>query len=157
MLGKTEVDGSETPVEEDYWVEGIEWAESMGADIVSSSLGYDGWYTWEDMDGETAVTTIAADLAVDKGVLVFNCAGNEYNNNDHNTLIAPADGKKVLAIASVDKNRNRALSSSVGPSADGRIKPDLAAMGSSVIVADYNSSTAFRYKSVLSIVLNYKF
>jgi len=150
ILAKTEVDSSETPVEEDYWVAGLQWADSLGADLVSSSLGYIDWYTWQDMDGETAVTTIAADNAVEKGMLVFNSAGNEGNNDEHNTLIAPADGKKVMAVAAVDANGARAYFSSVGPSADGRIKPDIAAMGYNAYVAysrTYGShdSTGFTY------------
>ncbi|HID38985.1 MAG TPA: T9SS type A sorting domain-containing protein [Calditrichaeota bacterium] len=147
LLAKTEVDSSETPVEEDYWVAGIEWADSMGADIVSSSLGYIDWYTWEDMDGNTAVTTIAADIAVGKGMLVFNSAGNEYDNADHNTLIAPADGDSVMAVAATDEYGVRVSFSSVGPSADGRIKPDIAAMGSNVVCASQYNDTSFTYSS----------
>jgi len=135
LLAKTEVAGSETQIEEDFWVAGLEWCDSLGADIVSSSLGYIDWYTWQDMDGQTAVTTIAADMAVDKGMLVFNSAGNEYDNTEHNTLIAPADGFKVMAIGAVDRYGLRSPFSSVGPTADGRVKPDLAAMGSSVVMA----------------------
>ncbi len=145
LLAKTEVDQSETPIEEDYWVAGIEWAEAKGADIVSSSLGYIDWYTPQDMDGETAVTTIAADKAVEKGVLVFNSAGNEGDNPSANTLIAPADGKKVLAIAATDKFGLRAWFSSVGPTADGRIKPDLAAMGLGVYTASSYDPNVFNY------------
>ncbi len=143
LLAKTEVDDSEKPVEEDYWVEGIEWADSLGADVVSSSLGYIDWYTWQDMDGETATTTIAADLAVEKGILVLNSAGNEYDNAEHNTLIAPADGDNVLAVAATYSDGNRASFSSVGPSADGRIKPDIAAMGAGVTYASSYSDSAF--------------
>lgn len=147
LLAKTEVDQFERPIEEDYWVAGIEWGEQNGADIVSSSLGYIDWYTPNDMNGETAKTTIAADMAVEKGVLVFNSAGNEGDNLDHNTLIAPADGKKVLAVAAVDRNGLRASFSSVGPTADGRIKPDIAAMGQSVIVANSKDSAGYAYGS----------
>ncbi len=143
LLAKTEVDASETPVEEDYWVEGIEWADSLGADVVSSSLGYIDWYTWQDMDGETATTTIAADLAVEKGILVLNSAGNEYDNADHNTLIAPADGNNVLAVAATYSDGSRASFSSVGPSADGRVKPDIAAMGAGVTYASSYSDSGF--------------
>ncbi len=143
LLAKTEVDSSETPIEEDYWVEGIEWADSLGADVVSSSLGYIDWYSWKDMDGETATTTIAADLAVDKGILVLNSAGNEYDNSDHNTLIAPADGNNVLAVAATNSEGIRASFSSVGPSADGRIKPDIAAMGAGVTFASSYSDSSF--------------
>jgi len=147
ILAKTEVDQFERPIEEDYWVAGLEWGDSLGADIVSSSLGYIDWYTPADMNGETAKTTIAADMAVEKGILVFNSAGNEGDNPDHNTLIAPADGKKVLAVAAVDHNGARASFSSVGPSADGRTKPDIAAMGVSVIVANSRDSSGFSYAS----------
>ena len=147
LLAKTEVDSSETQVEEDYWVAGIEWADSLGADIVSSSLGYIDWYTWEDMDGNTAVTTKAADIAVGKGMLVFNSAGNEYDNADHNTLIAPADGDSVMAVAATDEFGVRASFSSVGPSADGRIKPDIAAMGSGVVCASQYSDSEFTTSS----------
>ncbi len=143
LLAKTEVDSSETPIEEDYWVEGIEWADSLGADVVSSSLGYIDWYSWKDMDGETATTTIAADLAVEKGILVLNSAGNEYDNSDHNTLIAPADGNNVLAVAATNSEGIRASFSSVGPSADGRIKPDIAAMGAGVTFASSYSDSSF--------------
>ncbi len=147
ILAKTEVDQYERPIEEDYWVAGIEWGDSLGADIVSSSLGYIDWYTPADMDGETAKTTIAADMAAEKGIIVFNSAGNEGDNPDHNTLIAPADGKKVLAVAATDSYGIRASFSSVGPSADGRIKPDLAAMGASVIVANSKDSSGYLYAS----------
>ena len=151
LLAKTEMDSTEVQAEEDTWVAGIEWAEQNGADIVSSSLGYgyyatdpaSSWYTWEDMDGETAVVTIAADLAVDKGVLVFNSAGNENDNADHNTLSAPADGNKVLAVAAVTSSGTRASFSSVGPTADGRIKPDIAAMGSGVVYASSSYDSLF--------------
>jgi len=148
LLGKTEVDASETQIEEDYWVEGIEWAESLGADLVSSSLGYVDWddgtgYTWEDMDGETAVTTIAAELAYEKGMMVFNSAGNEYDNADHNTLIAPADGNNVMAIGATYSDGTRASFSSVGPTADGRIKPDVAAMGAGITAASTTIADGF--------------
>ena len=147
LLAKTEVDESETPVEEDYWVAGIEWAEKQGADIVSSSLGYIDWYNWSDLDGKTAKTTIAADMAVEKGVIVFNSAGNEGDNPDHNTLLAPADGFKVLTVGAVDRFGLRSYFSSVGPTADGRIKPDIAAMGSYVYVASQLHTDEFAYHS----------
>ena len=98
------------------------------------------------MDGETAVTTVAADSAVDRGVLIFNSAGNEYNNAWH-YIIAPADGDNVLAIAAVTSSGIKSSFSSVGPSADGRIKPDLAAMGSSVYLASSTNSEGFTYSN----------
>lgn len=141
LLAKTEDTESETPVEEDNWAAAVEWAESLGADVISSSLGYlefdrgFGGYSFADMDGRTAVTTRAAELAAARGVLVVNSAGNEGFNAQHNTLVAPADGAHVLALAAVTAGGERAGFSSVGPSADGRIKPDVAAQGQSVKLA----------------------
>ena len=135
ILAKTENTESETPVEEDNWAAAIEWAESMGADVVSSSLGYLTYdrpfpsYTAADMNGDTAITTRAADLAGERGVMVVNSAGNEGLNPSANTLGAPADGNLVLAVGAVSASGTRASFSSVGPTADGRIKPDVAAQG----------------------------
>lgn len=145
LLAKTEVDASETAIEEDYWVEGIEWAESRGADITSSSLGYIDWYDWEDMDGNTAVTTIIADFAVELGMVVVNSAGNEGESSKHNTLVAPADGDNVIAVGAVTSDGSRSYFSSVGPSDDGRTKPDVAAMGTGVYVASSYDSTGYTY------------
>jgi hypothetical protein len=128
LLAKTERVDSEIVAEEYNWVVGIEWAESSGADIVSSSLGYNLWYTYQDMDGNTAITTQAADLAVSKGVIVVNAAGNERQSTWH-YIIAPADGDSVIAVGAVDRNGNLASFSSVGPTYDGRIKPDVVACG----------------------------
>jgi len=134
MLGKTEIVDDEIEIEEDYWVEGIEWADSLGADIVSSSLGYFYWYTYEDMDGETAVTTVAADMAAARGIVVVNSMGNE-GNGEWRYMIAPADGDSVLSIGAVDSDGYRVGFSSVGPTYDGRIKPDVMAQGTYVHVA----------------------
>jgi subtilisin family serine protease len=128
ILGKTEDVTSETPVEEDYWIEGAEWADSLGADVISSSLGYKDWYTYQDMDGETAPITIAADLAASNGICVVNSAGNE-GDDEWFHIIAPADGNNVTAVGAVDSLGVIASFSSHGPSADGRIKPDVCAMG----------------------------
>jgi subtilisin family serine protease len=141
ILAKTENSVSETPVEEDNWAAAAEWAESLGADVISSSLGYleyDGpfpSYTFRDMNGQTAISTRAAEMAAARGVVVVNSAGNSGDNAQHNTLGAPADGAHVLAIGAVGPTGIRASFSSVGPSADGRTKPDLAAQGQAVKVA----------------------
>ena len=141
ILAKTENTVSETPVEEDNWAAAAEWAESLGADVISSSLGYLEYdspfpsYTFRDMNGQTAISTRAAEMAAARGVVVVNSAGNSGSNAEHNTLGAPADGAHVLAIAAVGPSGVRASFSSVGPSADGRIKPDLAAQGQAVKVA----------------------
>lgn len=131
VLAKTEYVADETQVEEYWWVEGIEWAESLGVDIVTSSLGYNDWYTYDDLDGNTAVTTVAADIAVSKGVVVVNAAGNERNKAWH-YIIAPADGDSVIAVGAVDSVGNIYLNSSVGFPWDfqnGKIKPDICARG----------------------------
>jgi serine protease AprX len=135
LLAKTENTDSETPVEEDNWSAAVEWAEARGADVISSSLGYLDFdppnqsYTFEDMDGVTAISTRAAERAASHGVVVVNSAGNSGFNSSHNTLGAPSDGKRVLAVAAVTASGTRIDFSSVGPSADGRIKPDVAAQG----------------------------
>jgi len=134
LLGKTEVGTSETPIEEDYWAAGIEWAESLGAEVVSSSLGYTDWYTFKDMDGKTAVTTKAANRAVSLGVVVVNAAGNERRNAWAH-IIAPADGFGVIAVGAVDATGKIASFSSPGPTYDGRIKPEVCAFGVSNWVA----------------------
>ncbi|TDJ03717.1 MAG: T9SS type A sorting domain-containing protein [Caldithrix sp.] len=139
LLAKTEILQNEIPAEEDNWVAGIEWLENRGVDIVSSSLGYlnfpnQSFYSPADMDGNTAVTTKAADIAVSRGVVVVNSAGNE-GNGPWRIIIAPADGDSVIAVGAVNSDSTLSGFSSVGPSADGRTKPDVVAMGSLVRVA----------------------
>ncbi len=133
-LAKTEIEAEEIQAEEDYWVRGVEWADSLGADIVSSSLGYSDWYTYEDMDGNTAVCTRAADLAVSKGIVVVNAAGNERIYPWY-YVIAPADGDSVIAAGAVNLAGQITDFSSAGPTYDGRIKPDVCALGDDVFCA----------------------
>ncbi len=128
ILAKTETDNFERPIEEDYWVAGIEWAESLGAEVISSSLGYTDWYVFQDLDGQTAVTTRAADRAVSLGVVVVNAAGNERDKS-WGHIIAPADGFDVIACGAVDTSGRISSFSSPGPTADGRIKPEVCAQG----------------------------
>jgi len=134
LLAKTEDARSETPIEEDYWTAGIEWAESLGVDVVSSSLGYTDWYRFKDMDGKTAVTTKAANRAVSLGVVVVNAAGNE-RGNAWGHIIAPADGLDVIAVGAVDVSGKISTFSSPGPTFDGRIKPEVCALGVNVWIA----------------------
>ncbi len=156
LLARTEVDPGETPQEEDNWIAAMEWADSLGVDVTSTSLGYLDFdppyssYTWMDMDGNTARITIAADLAVGLGITVVNSAGNNGYNSSHNTLNAPADGDSVITIGAVGSSGGVASFSSVGPTYDGRIKPDLMAMGSNDYIAtttgnnySYGSGTSF--------------
>ena len=121
-------------IEEDWWIEGLEWAEEMGAEIISSSLGYSKWYGFEDLDGRTSKLTIAANLAVEKGMSVIVAAGNlgDQPLGDlglGGRITVPADGFDVLAIGSVDRHSRSLRFSSRGPTFDGRIKPDLVALG----------------------------
>lgn len=152
ILAKTENTDSETPVEEDNWIAALEWADSIGVDVTSTSLGYLDYdppfqsYTWEDMDGNTALITIAGDIAVSLGIVVVNSAGNSGFNSSHNTLGAPADGDSIITAGAVESNGQRSSFSSVGPTVDGRIKPDVMAMGDGVVVAspsnDHQYTTA---------------
>jgi subtilisin family serine protease len=134
LLAKTEVEDQELRVEEDNWVMAAEWAERLGADIVSSSVGYSefdpgqGGYSYKDLDGKTTIITRAANELARRGVLVVNSAGNEGNLPWH-YITAPADGFYVLAVGSVNSNNVLSASSSRGPTYDGRIKPDLVALG----------------------------
>ena len=141
LLAVTEDVNSETPVEEDHWAAAAEWAELLGADVISSSLGYLEFdrpftsYTDRDMDGQIAVTTRAAARAAERGMVVVNSAGNAGLDPGHNTLGAPADGLQVVTVGAVTRTGARAAFSSVGPTADGRLKPDVVAMGVNVKVA----------------------
>lgn len=134
LLYVTEEVPTEYRVEEYNWLFAAEKADSAGADIIHSSLGYhdfDGTefdYLKSQMDGQTAVVTRAAEFAADRGIVVVVSAGNE-GNTSWQTVTPPADGEDVIAVASVDAEAQRANSSSTGPTADNRIKPDVAALG----------------------------
>jgi len=127
-------------MEEYYWVNAAEYADSVGADIINSSLGYTQFdnpaenHTYADMDGNTTVVTIGADMAAAKGILVVNSAGNS-GSSAWLYIGAPADGDSVFTIGAVDPGGAYASFSSIGPTSDGRIKPDVAAQGVSTIVA----------------------
>jgi hypothetical protein len=139
LLLKTEDVESEFPCEEDFWAAGAEFADSAGADIISSSLGYYNFddstlnYKYSDLDGNSSFVTRVADIAASKGILVVNSAGNE-RNKEWKRIIFPADGDSVVAVGAVDGNNIISTFSSAGPTADGRIKPDNATMGVSVPV-----------------------
>ena len=146
MLFRTEDSGSETLVEEDNWAAAAEYADSAGADIINSSLGYTILYddllnshTYSDMDGNSTIITNAADLAASRGILVVNSAGNS-GNNEWYYIGAPADGDSVLSVGAVNNVEEVASFSSRGPSYDGRIKPNVCAQGVATIVADLDST-----------------
>ncbi len=145
MLAKTEYVPTETSVEEDYYVAGMEWADSAGADITSSSLGYIDWYTQNQMDGRTTVVAQAVTVAQRHGILVVTAQGNERGSN-WNTVISPADADSILAIGGVDSFLVLSSFSSPGPTADGRTKPDCAAQATDVWSA--NAFTTDQYSRV---------
>lgn len=135
-LLRTEDSADEYPVEEDYWTSAIEFADSVGVDLVNSSLSYtDGYYyltkkyTSADMDGKTAMATRAANMAFSKGIFIVNCAGNEQK-----WVGTPADSPNVLTIGSIYSNGTASYFTSWGMTADGRIKPDVMALGGSASV-----------------------
>lgn len=145
-LLRSEDGESETPIEEFNWVSAAEFADSVGADIINSSLGYTEFddpfesHTYEDMDGNTTPITIGADIAVSKGMIVVNSAGNSGNDSWH-YIGAPADGDSVFSIGAVDGSGNYAGFSSVGPTSDGRIKPNVVAQGQASAIIDPWSGT----------------
>ncbi len=144
----------ENIIEEYNWVSAAEFADSVGADIINSSLGYTtfddpAWdHTYEDMDGMTTVITRGADIASSKGLLVVNSAGNSGSNPWY-YIGAPADGFEVFTIGAVDPSGNLASFSSHGPTYDGRIKPNIVAQGGPAYVASgsggftWGSGTSF--------------
>ena len=146
-LAKTENESSELPVEMDYWQAAAEWADSLGADVISSSLGYNVFDTPQDsypyagMDGRTTVVTRAAAEAARRGIVVVTAQGNDGNLPWH-YLLAPADADSVCAVGATDSTGSVTSFSAYGPSADGRIKPDVCAMGSlAALVTTGNDST----------------
>ncbi len=150
LLAKTEIREDEIQAEEDKWIAGLEWADSAGADIVSSSLGYIKWYTRDMLDGDTPLCTRAADIAAGHGVLIVTAMGNEGMYGD-TTLIAPADADSVISVGAVDRSGVRAYFSSRGPTADGRIKPDLMALGRGVYTVDWGTSGGYAYADGTSL------
>ncbi|HEU4724457.1 MAG TPA: S8 family serine peptidase [Candidatus Eisenbacteria bacterium] len=137
VLAKTEQSGSETAIEEDFWCAGLEWAEAMGADVITTSLSYTGWYRASDFDGRSAITTRMANLAWERGVVILNSAGNQ--GPKPSTLGAPADAPGTLTVGATSLAGRIVGFSSRGPTGDGRIKPDVVAPGSGVLVASAGS------------------
>jgi len=143
----TEDVNSENPVEESNWVEALEMADSLGVDVVNTSLGYFEYdtaaysYTYDDMDGQTSFASRAADIAFSKGMICVTSAGNSGNTaNPH--IGVPADAATVLTVGAVNNAEVKATFSSIGPSFDGRIKPDVMAMGVAATVATQTGAIA---------------
>jgi subtilisin family serine protease len=144
LCAKTEWVPTETVIEEDYYVAGLEWADSLGADITSSSLGYIDWYNFQDMNGHTAITTRGVQIAARHGILVVTASGNE-RASAWGHIVAPSDADSILSVGSVDTTRFISGFSSPGPTADGRIKPDVCALGEWVVSADVENSDGYFY------------
>lgn len=146
-LIRTENGASEYLVEEYNWISGAEFADSIGADIINSSLGYSLFddsnqnHSYADMDGKTTPISIAARITASKGILVVTSAGNE-GNDPWQYITAPADADSILAIGAVKPNRLIAEFSGKGPSSDGRLKPDVSAQGVTTYGQVYVGSTS---------------
>ena len=168
LAAVTEYAPTETNREEDNLVAGLEWMESEGVDVVNISLGYSEFdrgqrsYAVSDMDGDTGITTIAADKAAALGVVVVTSAGNEGRCSSPQFcwyyVTTPADADSVITVGAVDARSNVASFSSRGPTADGRRKPDVAALGVFAYVGDrgnrfkYSNGTSFSAPLVTGVV-----
>ncbi len=139
-VAQTEESGSEDRVEEDNWVAGLEYADSLGCQVLNSSLGYTTFddsinqRTYADLTGEVSRASRGATIAASKGLLICNSAGNE-GGKKWKYIGAPADAKDILTVGAVNVKRKRAYFSSFGPTADGRIKPDACAVGRNTYIS----------------------
>ncbi len=141
-LFRTEIDATEEPLEESLWVEAAEKADSLGVDIITTSLGYFAErdnpnynYIYNDMNGVTTFISRGAEIAFSKGIIVVASAGNEGTKTEKH-IGGPADAVSVIAVGAVVANKSRSSFSSIGPSYDGRIKPDVMAQGTAAVVSD---------------------
>jgi subtilisin family serine protease len=146
---RTEEIYHEYQCEEYNWVSGAEFADSVGADIITSSLGYTTFdslfpsHTCADMNGHSTVAAFGANTAFSRGIVIVVSAGNEGNNMSWRCVSTPADADYAMAIAAVDGNGTRASFSSVGVDTAGRVKPNLAAMGAGTVIADAGGSYTY--------------
>ncbi len=147
ILARSEEISFEKRIEEEYFVEALEWADAMGADLVSASLGYRDFpdeeggpweYPYADLDGETTVTTRGVNQAARRGMLVVSSAGNE--GPGARSLLAPGDSDSALAVGAVYPTREVTEFSSRGPTADGRVKPDLCGQGDRVVCGRWRAA-----------------
>jgi len=142
LLAKTEIVDQEIRVEEDYYVAALEWGDSLGADLASSSLGYLDWYSFKDLNGRTAITTKGVNRAIARGITVVTAAGNE-NGTEWNHIISPADAPYVISCGAVNLKGIIAGFSSHGPTYDGRIKPEVVARGVATYCASNSGPAAY--------------
>jgi serine protease AprX len=163
LLAHTEDNRTETNQEEHNWQEAVDWALKNGADIITSSLQYNTFdegqrsYEYKNMDGNTTIATKAADYAAAKGILVVAIQGN-FGTQAWHYVTAPGDADSVLTVGAMDVRGNKAGFSSFGPTFDGRIKPDVMAVGQATIVIDPNgmirpgNGTSFAGPAVAGLV-----
>lgn len=144
-LFRTEDGASENPVEESYWVEAAEKADSLGVDVINTSLGYSDFdnvnysHTYSEMDGKTAFITRGAEIAFSRGMIVVASAGNE-GATANPYIKAPADGISVLTVGAVSSAKVVTTFSCIGPSYDGRVKPDVMAQGLAAVLSDISGN-----------------
>jgi hypothetical protein len=159
ILAKTEYNPTETHVEEDNWVAAAQWADSIGADVITSSLGYSdfdppgtggGDYTKQNMDGRTSIVTLGAVFAHRHGILVCNAMGNE-GSLGATSITCPADADSIVSVGAVDPSNVIAGFSSRGPTWDGRIKPEVVAQGVGVYWAVAGAPTSTSQASGTSL------
>ncbi len=155
----TEDAASENPVEESYWVEAVERADSLGVDVINTSLGYTTYdnanysYSPSDMDGDTAFITKGANKAFEKGLLLVNSAGNS-GNNTWGIVGAPADAQGVLSIGAVNASGTYASFSSMGNATQPSQKPDIVAQGlASYVITENDVITTFNGTSFSSPII----
>tara|TARA_R110000850_G_scaffold150497_1_gene273227 strand:- start:135618 stop:137228 length:1611 start_codon:yes stop_codon:yes gene_type:complete len=143
-LFKTEDVTSETPVEEAYWVEALERVDSLGVHVVNTSLGYRAYdnpaysHTYEDLDGNTTFSARGANIGFEKGLLLVTSAGNS-GNGSFPWVGTPGDSPGMLTIGAVNSDGDYTSFSSIGPTTDGRIKPDVMAQGQAAYVINQNN------------------
>ncbi|MDR2009067.1 MAG: S8 family peptidase [Bacteroidales bacterium] len=146
LLLMTEDPGSETYIEEINWISAAEFADSLGVDVINVSLGYVSFDTpefshnYSDMDGKTAIISRAATIAARKGIIVVSSAANSGNSSTHPWIAAPGDADSILTVGAIGFDKKYASFSSIGPSADGRVKPDVMAMGQATALQEINGS-----------------
>ena len=150
----TEYTPTETPAEEAWWVEALERSDSLGVDVVNTSLGYRVFdnpnydYSYEDLNGQTTFSARGANIAFDKGMILVTSAGNG-GNSSFPTVGTPGDSPGTLTVGAVNSNGNYVAFSSIGPTVDGRVKPDVMAQGAIAAVintggnVDFSSGTSF--------------
>lgn len=135
LLVRCEDERTESLAEEDYWASAAEYADSVGVDIINSSLGYHAFddhamdHQYYEQDGETALISHTASMCADKGIVCVNSAGND-GMGSWKKINFPADAKDILTVGSITESGTNAAFSAVGPTEDGRIKPDVMAYGS---------------------------